>query len=80
MDLQTRKITFVREFLTIESEASVARLEKILKKEKIQLFEENLLDKNFQKLNLEIDKAVLDAKKGRVIDVFELKEKVKKWS
>jgi hypothetical protein len=80
MDLQTRKITFVREFLTIESEASVARLEKILKKEKIQLFEENLLDKNFQTLNLEIDKAVLDAKKGRVIDVFELKEKVKKWS
>jgi hypothetical protein len=80
MDLQTRKITFVREFLTIESEASVARLEKILKKEKIQLFEANLLDKNFQTLNLEIDKAVLDAKKGRVIDVFELKEKVKKWS
>ena len=80
MDLQTRKISFVQEFLSIQSEEVVSRLEKFLEKEKIQLFEKKLKTKTQQTLNKEIDIAIEDAKNGRVIDVFELKEKVKKWS
>ena len=34
MDLQTRKITFVQEFLKIQSEEVIIRLEKLLEKEK----------------------------------------------
>ena len=34
MDLQTRKIEFVQEFLKIQSEEAIERLEKLLKKEK----------------------------------------------
>ncbi|HQZ24358.1 MAG TPA: hypothetical protein PLD18_03580 [Flavobacterium sp.] len=80
MDLQTRKISFVQEFLSIQSEEVVSRLEKFLEKEKIQLFEKKLKTKTQKTLNKEIDIAIEDAKNGRVIDVFELKEKVKKWS
>ena len=80
MDLQTRKISFVQEFLSIQSEEVVSRLEKFLEKEKIQLFEKKLKTKTQKTLNKEIDIAIEDAKNGRIIDVFELKEKVKKWS
>lgn len=80
MDLQTRKISFVQEFLSIQNEEVISRLEKYLKKEKIQLFEKKLKTKTQKILNKEIDIALEDAKNGRVIDVFELKEKVKKWS
>lgn len=80
MDLQTRKISFVRDFLNIESEEIVTRLENFLKTERIQLFEKNFRPKNSEVLNKEIDIAIDDAKNGRVIDVFELKEKIKKWS
>ena len=34
MDLQSRKISFVQEFLSIESEEIISRLENFLKKEK----------------------------------------------
>ncbi len=34
MDLQSRKIEFVQEFLKIQSEEIISRLEKVLKKEK----------------------------------------------
>lgn len=80
MDLQTRKISFVQEFLSIQSEEVISRLEKYLETEKIQLFEKKLKTKTQKTLNKEIDIAIEDAKNGRVIDVFELKEKVKKWS
>lgn len=36
MDLQTRKITFVQEFLKIQSEEVIIRLEKLLEKGKSQ--------------------------------------------
>ena len=80
MDLQTRKISFVQEFLSIQSEEVVSRLEKFLEKEKIQLFEKKLKTKTKKTLNKEIDIEIEKKKNGRVIDVFELKEKVKKWS
>ncbi len=34
MDLQTRKIEFIQEFLELQSEDAVSRLERLLKKEK----------------------------------------------
>jgi hypothetical protein len=34
MDLQSRKISFVQEFLSIESEVLISRLENFLKKKK----------------------------------------------
>ena len=79
MDLQTRKITFVRDFLTIQNEEVVTRLENYLKKQKIELFQDNFQPKTANILNLESDIALDDIKNGKVINAYDLLEKVKKW-
>ncbi len=79
MDLQTRKITFVRDFLTIQNEEVVTRLENYLKKQKIELFQDNFQPKTTSILNLESDIALDDIKNGKVINAHDLLEKVKKW-
>lgn len=80
MDLQTRKISFVQEFLSIESEELISRLEKYLKKEK-----EINIDKEFSPMTMKefesrIDQSMKDSKNGRVIEAKILLEEIKKWS
>lgn len=80
MDLQTRKISFVQEFLSIESEELISRLEKYLKKEK-----EINIDKEFSPMTMKefesrIDQSMEDSKNGRVIEAKILLEEIKKWS
>lgn len=78
MDLHTRKITFVRDFLTIQNEEVVTRLENYLKKQKIELFQDNFQPKTASILNLEFDIALDNIKNGKVINAHDLLEKVKK--
>jgi hypothetical protein len=80
MDLQTRKISFVQEFLSIQSEEVISRLEKYLKKEK-----EINIDKEFSPMTMKefesrIDQSMEDSKNGRVIEAKILLEEIKKWS
>ena len=80
MDLQTRKITFIQEFLSIQNEEIVARLENFLKKEK-----KNYADKEFRPMTMDefenrIDQSMDDSKNGRVIEVNELLKEIEKWS
>lgn len=80
MDLQTRKITFIQEFLSIQNEEIVTRLENFLKKEK-----KNDADNEFSPMSIEefekrIDQSMDDSKNGRVIDANDLLKEVEKWS
>ena len=80
MDLQTRKISFIQEFLSIQSEEVISRLEKYLEKEK-----KINIDKEFSPMTLEefesrIDQSMEDSKNGRVIEANQLLEEIKKWS
>jgi len=80
MDLQTRKISFVQEFLSIQNEEIVTRLENFLKKEK-----KNFNDKEFSPMSMEefqkrIDQSMDDSKNGRVIEANELLKEIEKWS
>jgi hypothetical protein len=80
MDLQTRKITFIQEFLSIQSEEVIGRLENFLKKEK-----KNYTDKEFRPMTMEefgnrIDQSMDDSKNGRVIEANELLKEIEKWS
>ena len=80
MDLQSRKISFVQEFLSIESEEIIFRLENFLKKEN-----KNNIDKEFSPMTMEefesrIDQSMEDSKNGRVIEANQLLEEIKKWS
>ncbi|PVX46112.1 hypothetical protein C8C85_1931 [Flavobacterium sp. 103] len=80
MDLHTRKIAFIQEFLSIQNEEIVARLENFLKKEK-----KNYSDKEFHPMTMEefenrIDQSMDDSKNGRVIEANELLKEIEKWS
>jgi len=80
MDLEARKINFVQEFLRIENEKIINGLEKLLRKSKSELFEENLSPMSLEQFHAEIDKALDDSENDRMIKASDLKAKVKKWS
>jgi len=80
MDLQTRKISFVQEFLSIQNEEVVSRLEKYLKKEKTSMVEKAFKPMSIEELNRRIDQSMEDSKNGRVIEANQLLEEIKKWS
>ena len=80
MDLQTRKISFVQDFLRLQNEEIISGLEKMLKKRKAEQFERNLKPMDLKQFNNEVDKAIEDSKNERIIDAAELKTKYKKWT
>jgi hypothetical protein len=79
MDLQTRKITFVQEFLRLQNEEIIGTLETILRKKKLDLYELNQKPMSLEKFNAEIDQALEDSNNGRLTKATDLKEKIKKW-
>lgn len=60
MDLQTRKIEFIQEFLEVQSEDIVIQLEKLLKKETVKMGKEDKLF-SVDEFNNRINKSMLDS-------------------
>lgn len=79
MDIQTRKINFVQEFLRLRNIKLIEKLEKILLEDKAKDYEANLTPMSIDNFNKMIDKSIDDAKQGNVVNARELKESVKKW-
>ena len=80
MDLQSRKISFVQEFLSIESEEIISRLENFLKKEKKVNTTKEFSPMTMEEFQNRIDQSMEDSKNGRVIEAKQLIEKIKEWS
>ncbi len=78
MDLQSRKISFVQEFLRLKNEEIISSLESMLKNRKSEFYERDLKSMSLDKLNKEIDQALEDSKNDRVIKATDLKSKFKK--
>ena len=79
MDIQTRKINFVQEFLRLRNIKLIEKLERILLKDKAKDYEKNLKPLSMESFNLMIDKSIDDVNQGNVVEARELKESVKKW-
>ena len=79
MDLQTRKISFVQEFLSIQNEEVVSRLEIYLKKEKLSLEEKAFQPMTIAELNRRIDQSEQDSINGRLTESKDLLKEIKKW-
>jgi len=79
MDIQTRKINFVQEFLRLRNIKLIEKLEKILLEDKAKDYEANLKPINIDNFNKMVDKSIEDATQGNVVDARELKESVKRW-
>lgn len=79
MDIQTRKINFVQEFLRLRNIKLIEKLEKILLEDKAKDYEANLKPMSVDNFNKMIDKSIDDVNQGNVVNALELKESVKKW-
>ena len=80
MDLQTRKISFVQEFLRLQNEEIISGLEKVLRRGKAALYEEGLNPMSLEQFNAEIDLALEESREGKTISVAALKSKIEKWT
>lgn len=72
MSLEARKIEFVQEFLKLQSEEAVSRLEKILRKEKNASNERIFEPMTQEELNKRIDKSESDFRNNRFKSSSEL--------
>lgn len=79
MDLEARKISFVQEFLRLQSEEIVIHLENLLHKQKVELLDQEMKSMNIEQFNKEIDRSLDDAKNARIISAKDLKSKIQKW-
>jgi len=78
MDLQTRKLNFIQDFLKLESEKAISHLEKLLQKETQTNYEmKPMTMKEFQK---RIDQSTEDSKNGRLTENSKLISEIEKWS
>jgi len=79
MNLETRKIAFVQEFLGLQNEDIVSGLEKLLRKRKTELLDKKPKPMSMEQYDAEIDQAMEDSKNGRMIKATDLKAKIQKW-
>ena len=79
INIQTRKLNFIEEFLRIGDEKIIKKLELLLKTEKKKVYERTLKPMSHDEFYNMVDKSLQDSKNGNVISTKELKEKVKQW-
>jgi hypothetical protein len=75
MNIEARKLSFIQEFLRVQTEDIVIGLEKLLKEKKSEQYENDLKPMGLDQLNKEIDQALMDSENDRVIKATKLKEK-----
>lgn len=80
MDLQTRKITFVQEFLRLQNEEIISGLEHLLREKKAEQIDKSLTPMSIDQFNFEIDQSMKDSVDGRLTSAKDLKKKTRKWS
>ena len=73
MNLQTRKIAFVQEFLRLQNESVIGELEKILRNKKVEEIEKSMFPLSIEQFNKEIDQSLKDSKNDNVISAQNLK-------
>ncbi len=79
MDLQTRKISFIQEFLNFQSEEIILRFEKLLKKEKTRIASDKLEPMTLGEFNKRIDTSIDDSNNDRITEANELLSEIEKW-
>ncbi len=79
MDLQTRKLNFIQEFLRLRNEDLVNKLGRLLRSEKKKQFEESLNPMKIDEFNKIIDSAELDSENNNVTLAKDLKKEIDSW-
>ena len=80
MDIQTKKLHFVQEFLRLKDETLIDKLNKLLKSERKKKFERELKPLSKKEFNALIDNAESDSENGRLTSARELKNEIDSWN
>jgi hypothetical protein len=79
MDIQTRKLNFIQEFLRLKNEKLIARLENILNSERGKSYEEHINPLSEDELNKIIDEAEKDSRDGKLTSAVEIRKEIDSW-
>jgi len=79
MDIQTRKINFIQEFLKIQDEKVVKRFEIIMDKEKNNYPDRLLTPMSIDDFNKRIDLSLSDSENDNITEHNVLLEEISKW-
>ena len=74
MDLQTRKLSLIQAFLSIQNEELISKIEKMLK-----IADDNLTPMNLDEFNNRIDQSLDDSKNDRITKASDLLKETKEW-
>ena len=77
MDIQTRKIAFVQEFLKLQNEELISRLESLLRAAKSK--NDDFKSMTAEELNIRLDKSVNDSENDRLTTSQDLIAEVETW-
>ena len=80
MDLQTKKLHFVQEFLRLKDESLIDKLNNMLRTERKKKFERELQPFRKKEFNEMIDNAEADSESGRLTSAQELKKEIDSWN
>jgi len=79
MDIQTKKLHFVQEFLRLRDENLIDKLSDLLRMEKKKKIEKELKPFSQKEFNDLIDSAESDSENGRLTSARELKNEIDSW-
>lgn len=79
MDIQARKLHLIQEFLRINSEELIDKLDKFLREEKIKIYEKVFKPMSLDKFNSMIDVSEDEDVNNRLVDAKSLKKDICKW-
>lgn len=78
MNIEARKIEFIQEFLKLQSEEAISKLEKVLLKERTN--SENVAKPmSAKEMNRRIDQSMEDSENGRLTEANDLLAEIEKW-
>ena len=80
MDLQTRKLEFIKDFLELNSEEAVIQLERLLKKQISVDVEPDHTPMSVEEFNARVDQSMSDSINGQLTTSKSLKSEINKWT
>jgi hypothetical protein len=79
-EVERRKLHLIEEFLNISNETIIAKIESLLREERLKFLEKQLKTSYSEKEFIEmIGSAENDAKEGKVISSKDLKKQIQSW-
>lgn len=78
MNIEARKLSLIQEFLSIQNESFIAKLEKLISTEK-KTYKKDFKPFTMEEFHNRIDKSLEDFKNGRTITNDDLLKEIETW-